>query len=837
MNMGIRTSVFFLVLAPAALIAVVLVAYLTHTRVRDLDQSLAERGQSITNQVARAAGYALASDNPAALLPLVRSALQEADVARVLLLDNRNKILIRETREVNTALAPSVADWIPVGNSAPLIFSAAIGDDPHLGPSGRSDLLGQARLELSRRSTEQRQRQVIWTSILLTLGCLLMTIIIGQRIGRNISGPILRLEAAVRDLRDGRLTVRVEEQATGELGSLERGINAMASSLQSSHEHLQEQVDAATAELRETLEELEVKNVELDIARKRAVQASQVKSEFLANMSHEIRTPMNGVMGFIELLTKTDLDRIQRGYLETLRASAGNLMVILNDILDFSKIEAGKLRLRKRNFDLREVLENAVLLFAANAHGKGLSLILDVEPDVPSTLVGDAPRLNQILSNFVSNAIKFTDRGEVVVRMSKEQESAHGITLHLTIRDTGIGIPPEDQLRLFDAFEQLDTSITRRHGGTGLGLAICRRLISMMQGQVRVESQPGIGSTFHVSLTLDKLPPQPQADLQRRQGQVLLIAEDSPSTRATAHILEYGDLHYQSLSDLSAATTWLHGPSGNLADLEGLIVDRSALSAPVHHFSERVRQTGIGRSAVLILLNVDDEHPAVAVFKPLFDTIYFANSPVTSRELLPLLSSPPAAATVSLEGRLDANITHLTTLAPHRKHDPAIQSWPKPHTGLSYLPSSHERSRTTPATRVLLADDNLVNRQLAQIFLIQAGIEVEEVDNGKEAVDACRHGQYDLILMDIHMPELDGLEATRCIRALPANPNNRIPIIALTADAMHRERNQYIDVGMDDHLCKPITEAMLRQVLEKWCPPPIQSKLAGLEQGKPAHDG
>lgn len=631
------------------------------------------------------------------------------------------------------------------------------------------------------------QREASGFSLLLTLSCLLLAVLLGYRISRRISDPILRMENAVRELRDGRLDPP-QEYSSGTLSSLEQHLNAMVSTLKISHEHLQDQVDEATAELRETMEELEIKNAELDIARKKAIQASRVKSEFLANMSHEIRTPMNGVMGYIALLSKTELNRTQQGYLQTLRASAENLMVILNDTLDFSKIEAGKFTVRKRNFDLREVLENAVLLFAANAHYKGLNLILDIEPDVPSHLVGDAPRIVQIVTNLVSNAIKSTDQGAIEVRVCKTKETARSLNLGLEVHDTGIGIAPEDQKRLFKAFDQLDTSTTRRHGGTGLGLAITQRLISMMNGHIRVKSQPGVGTVFYVSLVLDK---QDRAveEHQLLNLPILLISDDTALARAISHILEFGGAQPYRVADLTAAADWLKGSPDDVDALRGIVLDHddSQIIAPT--FLKTVQERELGQHCVLILMGASEDHPGMRCFKEIFRTVYFANKPPTARELLNFLSTrpqPPNSRFTSVDHYYDQEKELPVPTAP-----------------------SH--------IRVLLADDNLINRRLARTFLNQLGILVDEASNGLEAVEACRHKNYDLIFMDIHMPEMDGLEATQRIRTLEDNPNSHVPIVALTADAMNQERAQYIKAGMNDHVSKPITETALKQMLEKWC--------------------
>jgi two-component system sensor histidine kinase BarA len=753
----------------------VLVTYLTTARIQDQRQSLLERAQSITHQLATACTFAVLSNDHTALNGLARSVLQEEIVNHVLLQDANGRVLISLNKNESTTLAPS-----SLMLRAPIYRNSLnSGGDP----------IGQVNLEFSRTGLLDFQQEIIKVSLLFSFLCLLLVATLGQWVSIKISSPLLKLEKAIGELRGNRRYIASNQESSAiRLTNLEGDIDAMVAALRTSHQQLQEQINEATAELRETLEELEIKNAELDIARKKAVQASRVKSEFLANMSHEIRTPMNGVMGYIGLLSKTKLNRTQQGYLRTLRASAENLMVILNDILDFSKIEAGKFRIRQRNFELRETLENAVMLFAANAQYKNLKLILDIEPHVPSNLVGDSSRIAQIVTNFVSNAIKFTDQGEVEVLVRQIGESSSDVILNLLIRDTGIGISSTDQTRLFNAFYQLDTSTTRRHSGTGLGLAICHRLVSMMKGTIKVESELGKGSTFSITLRLTK---QESASLafekpQPDSGSTLVVSADPLLSRAVRHILEYGGIKTHCVQDFSAVIDCLRKAIEENTALPNIILDDSGIDTVSEDLFGQLEEHAT-INCKLILLGISEDHPKVQHFPPVFPTIHFANKPPTSRELLALLDLRPRSIGLAEEP------TH----------------------------SLDEADTTRPVLikiKVLLADDNLINRQLARIFLSQMGIQVEEATNGLEAINACLRECYDLILMDIHMPDIDGLEATRRIRALQNNPNQNIPIVALTADVMNQEPAYYLQVGMNDYLAKPITETTLRRTIEKWCP-------------------
>lgn len=782
MKTGIRARLLLLTLAPATLTAAVLATYLTTTRIQDFEKSLGERSQTIANQLAFACADGVASGNKEVLNALAQSAFQEADVKAVLIQDASGNSLVSLGKDNSAAPAVPASPLLPV---EALVHRNSL--ETHSSPPSPA-VIGRVSLAISRDRLLIHRQETIQTSALLGFCCLLLVGILGQRISHSVSVPPLWMDEAIKEPRDSHYDMPTQEPSASGWHEVESDIEGRANIPKTAHKQLQEKIDEATAELRETMEELEIKNVELDIARKKALQASRVKSEFLANMSHEIRTPMNGVMGFIELLSKTKLTRTQHGYLKTLWASAENLMVIINDVLDFSKIEAGKFKIRQRNFDLREAVENAVLLFAANAHYKGIKLILDIEPEVPSNLMGDASRIAQIVTNFVSNAVKFTDRGEVEVLVRKVSESAQTITFKLSVRDTGIGIALADQKRLFNAFQQLDTSTTRRHSGTGLGLTICQRLVTMMNGRLEMKSRPGKGSVFEVTLKLAK---QESANLtsERREypkDSVLLIVGDTLLARAVTHILEFGGIQPHLVPNFTLAVAYLSGTAAETHKLRSIIIDESSMTSAAEPLLTQISNYMIANCGNLILLGINEEHPKIPYLRRLFPTLYFVNKPPTSREVLSLLDTKPRPPDQSEEA------------------DHGDQA-----NGLA--------SRSLARARVLLTDDNLINRQLARIFLDQLGHQVDEAANGMEAINACQGACYDLILMDIHMPDLDGLEVTRRIRALLDNPNKITPIIALTADVMNQERANYLQAGMNDYLSKPITKAALRKMLDKWC--------------------
>jgi signal transduction histidine kinase/DNA-binding response OmpR family regulator len=537
--------------------------------------------------------------------------------------------------------------------------------------------------------------------------------------------------------------------------------------LRKAHELLEERVGQRTAELAAANEELRHTADELRLAMHAAEAANRAKGTFLANMSHEIRTPLNAIIGMTDLVLKSQLAQQQREFLMTVRDAGEALLSVINDILDFSKIEAGKLSLDVKPFDLWESLGDTMKSFALRAHQQDLELAFHIEPDVPHLLAGDYPRLRQVVVNLVGNAIKFTQAGEVVLNVSLEPHRNGQIALHFSVRDTGMGIPLDKQSRIFGMFEQGDTSMTRRHGGTGLGLAISSRLVDLMGGRIWVESEPGTGSTFHFTAHLEAPgdPPQRPSLSERASlhGLRVLVVDDNATNRLILHetILGWG-MEPVTAGSAQEALNLMRQEACPLVLTDAHMPDMDGFS-----LVEAIRRDPALAGAAIMILTSGDRPEDALRCRQLNVPVYLLK-PVKHSELLEAIE----------------RVMGVKEPAPAA---PVI-----------------EETESTGELNILLAEDSLVNQRLAVALLEKRGHRVTSVVTGRQAVDAVETGQFDLVLMDVQMPEMDGLEATRAIRSLEKETGRHLPVIAMTAHALEGHRRLCLDAGMDSYVSKPI---------------------------------
>ncbi|WFW61256.1 two-component sensor histidine kinase BarA [Citrobacter freundii] len=784
-NYSLRARMMILILAPTVLIGLLLSIFFVVHRYNDLQRQLEDAGASIIEPLAVSSEYGMNLQNRESIGQLI-SVLhrRHSEIVRAIsVYDENNRLFVTS----NFHLDPSEMQ-LPAGAPFPrklsvirqgdimILRTPIISESYSPDESAVSDakntknMLGYVALELDLKSVRLQQYKEIFISTVMMLFCIGIALIFGWRLMRDVTGPIRNMVNTVDRIRRGQLDSRVEGFMLGELDMLKNGINSMAMSLAAYHEEMQHNIDQATSDLRETLEQMEIQNVELDLAKKRAQEAARIKSEFLANMSHELRTPLNGVIGFTRLTLKTELNTTQRDHLNTIERSANNLLAIINDVLDFSKLEAGKLILESIPFPLRSTLDDVVTLLAHSSHDKGLELTLNIKNDVPDNVIGDPLRLQQVITNLVGNAIKFTESGNIDILVEKRALSNTKVQIEVQIRDTGIGIPERDQSRLFQAFRQADASISRRHGGTGLGLVITQKLVNEMGGDISFHSQPNRGSTFWFHISLDLNPN--------------VLSERSPTRCLAGKRLAYVE------------------PNANAAQCT---------------------------------LDILSETPLEVIYSPSFSAlpaehydILLLGVPVTLREPLTMQHERLASARAMTDFLLLALPCHAQINAEKLKQGGAAACLLKPLTSTRLLPAltayCHRNQSNEPllvdeskiAMTVMAVDDNPANLKLIGALLEDKVRHVELCDSGHQAVDRAKQMQFDLILMDIQMPDMDGIRACELIHQLPHQ--QQTPVIAVTAHAMAGQKEKLLSAGMTDYLAKPIEEEKLHNLLLRYKP-------------------
>ena len=794
---GLRARVITLTLAPTLIIGLLLSAFFSFNRYQDLEGQVVNTGTSIIEPLAIASESGMQLESRESVRQLISYAHRKNSklVRSIAVFDDRHELFVTSNFHPDFESLTYPKDKpIPHLSSSDLLDNTLILRTPIIaegqyinsanGQSQANQAIGYIAIELDLSSLRLQQYQEVFSAFLVLILGLGLSGVFAFRLMHDVTQPITHMKNMVDRIRRGHLDVRIEGKMHGELDSLKNGINAMAVSLSEYHVEMQHSIDQATSDLRETLEQLEIQNVELDIAKKRAQEAARVKSEFLANMSHELRTPLNGVIGFTRQMLKTHLSNSQTDYLQTIERSANNLLSIINDILDFSKLEAGKLALENIPFEFQASLEEVVNLQATNAHEKGLELTLKIDPKVPAGVVGDPLRIQQILTNLVGNSIKFTERGNIDISVELRSQSEDNIELQFMVRDTGIGISERQQAQLFQAFSQADASISRRYGGTGLGLVITQKLVSQMGGEISLTSRLHQGSTFWFTLRLSTtdMPMTELIETQCLQDKQLLLIE--PNMQAAS-------ITQQILTQEGLVVTYRSVMPDESTSYDYVLLN---LAANQDYQFDTVSGWAIGAKKIAQNVIIGTPSTELALGEQLMKEVdvQCITKPLSRKKLLQTLVSNQAPTLIA----------------------PAIET------------HSEEKLPLT----VMAVDDNPANLKLITALLKERVETVISCTSGQQAIDKATETQFDIIFMDIQMPQMDGVTACQNIKKLANNANT--PVIAVTAHAMTGERDRLLEAGMDDYLTKPIEEHVLQQVLIHWSP---TSEVEHIEKINPDH--
>jgi len=785
-KISLKDWVILLTVVPTTLISLVVAGYLSYSRYSELDQFIYQRANSIISPLAISSAEPLLAKKRDSLRTLIGfSHRSQSDIIKsIAIFTVNNQVFVTSAYHGDT-----LAMRITTGQSLPkriqyedygdyLIYRAPIIDEFTAQTSDGllgSSIIGYIAIQIDKSTIRYAQQQLLITVFFILLAGFIISALFAYKLINSVTRPISSMVLAIDRIREGKIDSRISGQLVGELNFLKNGINTMAQSLGTYQDEMQRSIDQATIDLRESLEQFEIQNVELDIAKRKAQDANTVKSEFLANMSHELRTPLNGVIGFTRQVLKTPLSDTQRDHLQTIERSAGSLLSIINDILDFSKLDAGKMIIENIPFSIRESIEETLTLLAPSAHKKNIELSLRVSPQLPDSLIGDAMRIKQVMVNLASNAIKFTDKGSVDINLEGHVIGKNRYKIRVTVQDTGIGISNQQKNSIFQAFGQGDKSVTRIYGGTGLGLVISQRLVSEMHGGIGFESIENKGSTFWFTFQceINTIPtlqlPAPESLI----GKAILYYEPHAASHlATSEILSSWQMKTTCISQRS--------------DMNELLANKKLLSS----FDFAL----IGHDARPSALN--EVKKFIFILKDIIPSIHLAinsNSPSLHEALISSGAKTCLSKPITVQ-RLSK------TLAPTKTLDTNILT-----------PLSEQKV----PIKVLAVDDNDANLKLINELLLEQVTAVITATDGTQAVELCRHEKFALIFMDIQMPVLDGISALAIIRQQTLNEHT--PIIAVTAHVFGEEKDKLLDNGFNSFITKPIDEAMLHHSIYEYC--------------------
>lgn len=787
-KLGLRDSVLTLTLIPTVIIGLLLGGYFTVNRYIELDEILYQQGATISEPLAIALEQPLLDKNKVLLNRLISFThnRHSPSIKSIAIFDTNNELLMTSNYHrsfdelINQAsLASLKATKIESSKDIITFYTPIVG---HSSPNTQWDAsafqtsLGTVILQLNKDKAVIGQQRALLISGIVIILSLVLAAIMAFKLSRMFMTPLNKLVLATDKLVEGKRSTGLTDTMLGEFDILREGLNTIADTMVMQKDEMQKNIDQATSDYRETLEQYETQNIQLTMAKKEAQDANRVKSDFLAKMSHELRTPLNGVMGFTRQLYKTPLNKHQKDYLDTIMLSANSLMTIISDILDFSKLEAGAMELESIQFQLRDAVNEVMTLLALSAHEKQLELSIYINPQVPDDLTGDPTRFKQVLINLLSNAIKFTEQGSIKVDISYRLLDEESASVLVSVTDTGVGIPMDKQDSLFTPFGQADSSITRKFGGTGLGLIITKHIVEAMNGRISLNSAPGNGTCFTFN-SVFRLPNH-------------VFTNDLPSKSLIGKRILYLEPHeHTHHAVLSLLTEWQ-------ANVTPCFNEASFLSA-VENTQTKFDICLIGHMASVDHMQLLKGY--VKTVRDSTDYLYLMLNTVSHNMREAFIGS---GADACLSKPLNHRKLCEVLGAPYRLDHP--------------VHNIEQSEQKLLPLKVLVVDDNDANLKLICTLLDEQVEVIDTAHNGSQAYSLSKSHKYDVIFMDIQMPIMDGITACKLIQESSLNEDT--PIIAVTAHALHSEKEQLLKDGFKGYLTKPIDEDTLKQIISDHSP-------------------
>jgi len=786
MSPTINFRVLLLAVLPVTTISIIFFGYFLKKQINDIETNIVEKGKSLAVHLAVASEHGIFSNNMALLSPLVESAITKNDIISITITNDQGTPLIQKSRTNNGPLTVSTAEnKLDRVFSQPIIQHTVDINDFEDTDHTTLPVIGWVIVEVSNEFAWQDKRNAIFQMLSITLLILVGSIFLATRISRHITKPVSSLTNAVNEIENGNLDISIETRSTGALLTLEKGVHNMLQSIKSSNKEDRNTIEKTTKALRESLELLKQQNTELTMTRQQAFSENQEKSAFLTNINHEIKNPMNEIMGFVKLLKNTNPTQEQTNYLYTIEKSVTRLLYLINDTLDVSNVETGQFSTTKIHFNLEERIEDVLALVTPSAYEKGIEITSLYYDDTPKSLFGPSDCIRQILINLIGNAIKFSEQGTVMVRTMLESQKSETVKIKITITDQGPGIPEKDKMLLFDAFSQTDNNDVHPHNTSGLGLVISKSLIEAMHGEIGFENGEDKGATFWFTFECQL------KNLSESVGK----DEHLPYHNKSVILYDANELTRLSLNHAFRHLGFLVTECMNIKEL----------CAP-----EKTSDT-----PDICVLSINNQEAAKTATREFLE----AHRNVAQEKILVIISeSDPIILKTLRDWGADACLSKPFRHADFKKKLATVFRSPKNFYGQKNKPDQVHKPETLTrldGLNILIAEDNAVNATLIETILCRVGATPNIVSNGKEAVAAFNTDKFDVILMDIHMPEMNGVDAARKIREVEA-PFTRISIIGLTAASQSKNGPLSQNPDFDEILEKPIAVNALLTAITWW---------------------